>query len=102
MSENKWDFSMSENEKQKSSTLTVAAAIIAVAMWLGLSQVGSGFASRSDQGISVTGSARISVSADKAVWTLNAEQVAPTISEDRKSTRLNSSHIPLSRMPSSA
>ena len=72
---------MSENENQKSSTLISSAAIIAVAMWLGLSQVGSGFASRSDQGISVTGSARISVSADKAVWTLNAEQVAPAISD---------------------
>ena len=29
-------------------------------------------------------------------------KVPETYSEDRKSTRLNSSHIPLSRMPSSA
>ena len=28
--------------------------------------------------------------------------IPPQISQDRKSTRLNSSHIPLSRMPSSA
>ena len=72
---------MSENEKQKSLTLIISAAIIAIAMGLGLNQVGSGFASRSSEGISVTGSARVSATADKAVWTLNAEQVAPTISE---------------------
>jgi hypothetical protein len=75
---------MSENEKQKSLTLIISAAIIALAMGLGLNQVGSGFASRSSEGISVTGSARINVSADKAVWTLNAEQIAPTISESVK------------------
>ena len=33
-------------------------------------------------------------------YSANVSQVVPTI--DRKSTRLNSSHIPLSRMPSSA
>ena len=34
---------------------------------------------------------------------LQIEQVdCPGYDEDRKSTRLNSSHIPLSRMPSSA
>lgn len=75
---------MSENEKQRSVSLIVSAAILAVAMGLGLNQVGSGFASRSGEGISVTGSARVNVSADKAVWTLNAEQVAPTISESVK------------------
>lgn len=72
---------MTENEKQRSISLIVSAAVIAIAMGLGLNQVGSGFASRSGEGISVTGSARINVSADKAVWTLNAEQVAPTISD---------------------
>ena len=75
---------MSENEKQRSLSLIVSAVILAVAMGLGLNQVGSGFASRSGEGISVTGSARVNVSADKAVWTLNAEQVAPTISESVK------------------
>ncbi|MFM8844108.1 MAG: SIMPL domain-containing protein [Actinomycetota bacterium] len=75
---------MSEQEKQKSLSLIISALILAVAMGLGLNQVGSGFASRSSEGISVTGSARINVSADKAVWTLNAEQVAPTISESVK------------------
>lgn len=75
---------MSESEKQKSLALIVSAAILAIAMGLGLNQVGSGFASRTGEGISVTGSARVNVSADKAVWTLNAEQVAPTISESVK------------------
>ena len=75
---------MSENENQRTLSLIVSAAILAIAMGLGLNQVGSGFASRSGEGISVTGSARVNVSADKAVWTLNAEQVAPTISESVK------------------
>lgn len=72
---------MSENEKQKSLGLIIAAAIIAIAMGLGLNQVGSGFAARSSEGISVTGSARVSATADKAVWPLNAEQIASTLSE---------------------
>ncbi|MEY3149684.1 MAG: hypothetical protein RL029_958 [Actinomycetota bacterium] len=72
---------MSENEKQKSISLIVAAAIIALAMGLGLNQVGSGFAARSNEGISVTGSARVTATADRAVWSLNAEQIAPTLSE---------------------
>ena len=75
---------MSENENQRTLSLIVSAAILAIAIGLGLNQVGSGFASRSGEGISVTGSARVNVSADKAVWTLNAEQVAPTISESVK------------------
>jgi hypothetical protein len=72
---------MSDNEKQRSISLIVAAAIIAIAMGLGLNQVGSGFAARSNEGISVTGSARVTAKADRAVWSLNAEQIAPTLSE---------------------
>ncbi len=71
---------MSERgEREKSLTLIVAASILAIALGLGLNQVGSGFASRSGDGITVTGSARIEATADKAVWSLNAEQVAPTL-----------------------
>ncbi len=72
---------MSENENQKSISLIIASAIIALAMGLGLTQVGNGFASRSNEGITVTGSARVSATADKAVWPLNAEQIAPTLTE---------------------
>ncbi len=67
--------------REKSITLIAAAAVLAVAIGLGLNQVGSGFASRSSEGITVTGSARVDAKADRAAWTLNAEQVAPTISE---------------------
>ena len=72
---------MSESQREKSITLIAAAAVLAIAIGLGLNQVGSGFASRSSEGITVTGSARVDAKADRAVWTLNAEQVAPTISE---------------------
>ena len=44
-------------------------------------------------------------SAGQQVWTPTIEYMNKAMSEgilDRKSTRLNSSHIPLSRMPSSA
>lgn len=66
------------DNRLKSISLIVAAAVIAIAMGLGLHQVGQGFASRSSQGISVTGSARVQATADKVVWPLNAEQSAPT------------------------
>ena len=39
---------------------------------------------------------------EKIRRTLNAEKAVSAGGLDRKSTRLNSSHIPLSRMPSSA
>ena len=41
-----------------------------------------------------------STTADNGIGGEGVESV--TITQDRKSTRLNSSHIPLSRMPSSA
>ena len=44
-------------------------------------------------------SARINALGDTLISELRAH---PEVAEDRKSTRLNSSHIPLSRMPSSA
>ena len=67
-----------ENSREKSIALIVAAAIVAVAMGLGLSLVGKGFASRTNEGITVTGSARVEATADKVVWTLNAEFIAPS------------------------
>lgn len=67
-----------ENQNQKSISLIIAAALVALAMGIGLHQVGQGFATRSTQGISVTGSARVQATADKAVWPLTAEQLAPT------------------------
>ena len=70
---------MSNGETRENSiVLVVAAAIVALALGLGLNQVGSGFAARSNEGITVTGSARVDAKADKVVWTLNAEFVSPT------------------------
>ena len=69
---------MTTETREKSISLIIAAAVVALAMGLGLNQVGSGFASRSNEGITVTGSARVEAKADKAVWPLNAEYVAPT------------------------
>ena len=66
-------------------TLTIPATILAAALALGLNQVGSGFASRNDSGISVTGSARVSAISDNAVWTLNVNAVSPTLSAAVKS-----------------
>jgi len=67
-----------ETERQKSISLIAAAVVIALAMGLGLNQVGRGFAARTGDGITVTGSARVEAVADKAVWPLNAEYVSPT------------------------
>ncbi len=68
----------SETDRQKSVALIIAAAIVAIAMGLGLNQVGKGFASRAGEGITVTGSARVEATADKVVWPLTAEFVSPT------------------------
>jgi hypothetical protein len=68
----------SETDRQKSIALIIAAAIVAIAMGLGLNQVGKGFASRAGEGITVTGSARVEAKADKVVWPLSAEFVAPS------------------------
>jgi len=64
--------------REKSIVLLIAAVIVAAALGLGLNQVGSGFAARSNEGITVTGSARVEAKSDKVVWTLNAEFVSPT------------------------
>lgn len=70
---------MSNGEtREKSIVLLIAAVIVAAALGLGLNQVGSGFAARSNEGITVTGSARVEAKSDKVVWTLNAEFVSPT------------------------
>ena len=69
---------MTTETREKSISLIVASLVVALAMGLGLNQVGSGFASRSSEGITVTGSARVEAKADKVVWPLNAEYVAPT------------------------
>lgn len=68
-----------------SLALSIPAAILAVALALGLNQVGNGFASRQESGISVTGSARVNATADNAVWTLNVNATSPTLASAVKS-----------------
>jgi len=65
-------------EKRKALTIIVASVIVALAMGLGLSQVGSGFASRSSEGIVVTGSAKVEAKADNVVWTLSVQNTGKT------------------------
>jgi hypothetical protein len=69
---------MNLESREKSITLIVASLIVALALGLGLNQVGNGFATRASEGITVTGSARVDAKADKAVWQLNAEFIAPS------------------------
>ena len=65
-------------EKRKAITIIAAAAIIASALGLGLGKVGTGFASRSSDGIVVTGSAKVEATADNVVWTLSIANTGKT------------------------
>ena len=67
-------------ERRKAVTIIIAAVILSIALGGGLMKVGSGFASRSSDGITVTGSAKISATADNAVWVLNVNLSAPAVS----------------------
>jgi hypothetical protein len=67
-------------ERRKAVTIIIAAVILSIALGGGLMKVGSGFASRSSDGITVTGSAKISATADNAVWVLNVNLSSPAVS----------------------
>ena len=58
-------------EKSRSITVIAASLIMALAVGGGLVRVGAGFAARTDNGITVTGSAKTSATADNVAWTLN-------------------------------
>lgn len=64
------------SERRLFVTIIAATAILAAALGAGLAKVGSGFASRTGEGITVTGSAKVSAKADKTVWTLNSQASA--------------------------
>ena len=66
-------------ERRKAVTIIVAAVIMSLAIGGGLMKVGSGFASRSSDGITVTGSAKTTATADNAVWVLNVSLSSPTV-----------------------
>jgi hypothetical protein len=66
-------------ERRKAVTIIVSAVIIALALGVGLTQVGTGFATRAGNGITVTGSAKTNAVADNAVWTLSVNLSSPTV-----------------------
>ena len=45
-------------ERRKAVTIIISAVIVSLALGIGLMKVGTGFASRSSDGITVTGSAK--------------------------------------------
>jgi hypothetical protein len=67
-------------ERRKAVTIIVSTVILSLALGIGLMKVGTGFASRSSDGITVTGSAKTSATADNAVWTLSVNLSSPSVS----------------------
>ena len=67
-------------ERRKAVTIIISAVILSLALGIGLMKVGSGFASRSSDGITVTGSAKTSATADNVVWTLSVSLSSPAVS----------------------
>ncbi len=67
-------------ERRKAIAIIAAAAILASSLGIGLAKVGAGFAARGNNGITVTGSAKTSATADNAVWTLNVSLTSATVS----------------------
>lgn len=62
--------------------LIVSSLLIAAALVIGLIAVGRGFSVRgSDTGITITGEASADVSANQVIWTLTAQEIAPTAQE---------------------
>ena len=66
-------------ERRKAVTIIISAVILSLALGIGLMKVGSGFASRSSDGITVTGSAKTSATADNVVWTLSVSLSSPAV-----------------------
>ena len=60
----------------------VGSLLLAVALVIGLMAVGRGVSVRgSNTGITITGEASASVSANQVIWTLTAQEIAPTAQE---------------------
>jgi hypothetical protein len=66
--------------RNRTFALIGAALVLAVGVGYGLSLVGSGFASRAGNAITVTGQAKTSAVADNVVWTLNVQESSPKVS----------------------
>ena len=67
-------------ERRKAVTIIVSAVLVSLALGIGLMKVGTGFASRSSDGITVTGSSKTSATADNVVWTLSVSLSSPAVS----------------------
>jgi hypothetical protein len=98
---------INSGEKSRSITVIAASLIMALAVGGGLVKVGAGFASRTDNGITVTGSAKTTATADNVVWTLNvalsSQLVADAVRKvgadvDAVSTYLTKGGIPASAL----
>jgi hypothetical protein len=72
---------INSGEKTRSITIIAASIIMALAVGGGLVKVGAGFASRTDNGITVTGSAKTSATADNVAWTLNVALSSPLVAD---------------------
>jgi hypothetical protein len=73
--------SFNSGEKSRSITVIAASLIMALAVGGGLVRVGAGFAARTDNGITVTGSAKTTATADNVVWTLNIALSSPLVAD---------------------
>ena len=72
---------INSGEKTRSITVIAASLIMALAVGGGLVKVGAGFAARTDNGITVTGSAKTTATADNVVWTLNIALSSPLVAD---------------------
>jgi hypothetical protein len=64
------------------TALVVSSLLVAVALVIGLIAVGRGVSVRgSNTGITITGESSASVSANQVIWTLTAQEIAPTAQE---------------------
>lgn len=69
---------MNTSFKPRQIVVIVAALILALGIGFAGSLMGSGFAARSGNAITVTGSAKTSATADNVVWTLMAQESSPS------------------------
>ena len=68
-------------ERRKAVTIIISAIIVSIALGGGLYKVGAGYAARSTDGITVTGSAKVSATADNAVWTLSVQESSAKVAD---------------------
>ena len=71
---------MTISVKPRQVVALLAAAILALGIGFAGSLIGSGFAARSGNAITVTGSAKTSATADNVVWTLQAQESSSSAS----------------------